>query len=276
MTSPSPRTRPAWVIVLVLAGLSMIGPFTIDTIFPGFASMGRQFGVDSTAMQQVTTAYLVPFAIMSIFHGPLSDALGRRPVMLVGLIGYVVASVLCALAPTLGWLLVARGMQGFFAGAATVVSRAIVRDIYAGHQAQKVMGQVMMIFSIAPAIAPVIGGWLLLLGPWPGIFWFVAGYGLVMAVLTVVVLPETLPPEQRQPLRLGAGSGGEVVAVPATVAGDGVHLRGLHLLCDGGADHRRRPARARGAGLLDALRAAHHRHGARVLAHRATGRADGR
>lgn len=200
---PVARTRPDWLIVLVLAGLSMLGPFTIDTIFPGFTSMGEQFGVDSTAMQQVTTAYLVPFAVMSIVHGPLSDAVGRKPVMIAGLLGYVVASVLCALAPSLGWLLAGRALQGFFAGAATVVSRAVVRDIYEGHRAQKVMGQVMMIFSIAPAIAPVIGGWVLLLGPWPGVFWFVAAYGALVAVLTILILPETLDPQDREPLRPG-------------------------------------------------------------------------
>lgn len=198
----SPR-HAGWLVTVVLASLAMIGPFTIDTIFPGFASMGVQLGVDSTVMQQVTTAYLVPFAVMSIFHGPISDAVGRKPVMLVGLSGFVLAGIACALAPSLGWLLVARAGQGFFAGAATVVSRAVVRDLYEGAEAQRLMSQIMVIFSIAPAVAPVVGGWLLALGPWPWIFWFVAAYGVVVAVLTVVVLPETLPAQDRQPLRIG-------------------------------------------------------------------------
>lgn len=200
---PSRAPAPTWLVTIVLAGLAMIGPFTIDTIFPGFASMGEQFEVDSATMQQVTTAYLIPFAVMSIFHGPISDAVGRKPVMLVGLAGFVLAGIGCALAPSLGWLLAARAGQGFFAGAATVVSRAVVRDLYEGAEAQRLMSQIMVIFSIAPAIAPVVGGWLLAVGPWPLIFWFVAGYGVAVAVLMTFVLPETLPVEDRQPLRVG-------------------------------------------------------------------------
>lgn len=194
---------PAWTVTAVVAALAMVGPFTIDTIFPGFVSLGRQFDVDATALQQVTSVYLLTFAAMSVLHGPLSDALGRKPVMLAGLLGYVVASVVCALAPSLGWLLVGRGLQGVFAGAATVVSRAVIRDLYSGAQAQRLMSQVMMIFAIAPAMAPIIGGWLLELGPWPVIFWFVALYALAVAVVMVLVLPETLDPADRVPLRIG-------------------------------------------------------------------------
>lgn len=200
MTRPS--APPAWTVTAVVAALAMVGPFTIDTIFPGFVSLGRQFEADATALQQVTSVYLLTFAAMSVLHGPLSDALGRKPVMLAGLLGYVVASVVCALAPSLGWLLVGRGLQGVFAGAATVVSRAVIRDLYSGATAQRLMSQVMMIFAIAPALAPIIGGWLLRLGPWPVIFWFVAAYALVVAVVMVLVLPETLDPADRVPLRL--------------------------------------------------------------------------
>src|SRR5690625_5917709 len=97
----------------------MIGPFAIDTVFPAFGIIGGDFDVDATAMQQVTSAYMVAFAVMSIFHGPLSDAVGRKPVMMAGLTGFAAANVLAALAPSLGWLLVARFLQGSFAGAAT-------------------------------------------------------------------------------------------------------------------------------------------------------------
>jgi len=178
----------------------MIGPFAIDTVFPAFGIIGGDFDVDATAMQQVTSAYMVAFAVMSIFHGPLSDAVGRKPVMMAGLTGFAAANVLAALAPSLGWLLVARFLQGSFAGAATIVSRVVIRDLFAGAQAQKLMSQVMMIFSIAPAIAPIVGGWLLTVGQWPLIFWAVAGYGLLLIVAVAILLPETQRPENRQPL----------------------------------------------------------------------------
>lgn len=215
MTSSAPggagtaaRTPSLRVLTLTLATLSMIGPFTIDTVFPGFAQLGRELDATPAALQQVTSVYLLAFALMSVVHGPLSDALGRRPVMLAGLGGYVAASAACALAPSLGWLLAARVAQGLFAGAATIVSRAVVRDLFSGAAAQRLMSQVMMIFAVAPAIAPVLGGWILQWGPWPWIFWFVGAYGVMAALLVVLVLPESLPPEQRQPLRLGAVVGG--------------------------------------------------------------------
>lgn len=196
--------RATLLVTTTLAALAMIGPFTIDTIFPGFEAIGRDFDADAAALQQITSVYLLSFALMSVFHGPISDALGRKPVMIGGLLGYVVASVVCALAPTLGALLVARVFQGLFAGAATIVSRAVIRDLFSGAEAQRLMARVMMIFAVAPAVAPVIGGEILRLGPWHWIFWFVALYGVGAAVLTAVVLPETHPKERRSPLRVGA------------------------------------------------------------------------
>lgn len=196
--------RAGILITLVLAGLAMIGPFAIDTVFPAFGVIGGDFAVDATAMQQVTSVYMVAFAVMSIFHGPLSDALGRKPVMIAGLTGFAAANVLAALAPSLAVLLVARFLQGAFAGAATIVSRVVIRDLFAGAQAQKLMSQVMMIFSIAPAVAPIIGGWLLTIGQWPLIFWAVTGYGLLLIVAVATLLPETQRPENRQPLHAGS------------------------------------------------------------------------
>ena len=190
-------------MTLVLAGLSMLGPFTIDTVFPAFTRIGEEFGASTAAMQQVTSTYMLAFAVMSIFHGPISDSLGRKPVMIAGLIGYVVASAGCALAPNLGVLLLMRTLQGTFAGAATIVSRVVVRDRYAGPQAHRLMSRIMMIFSLAPAIAPVIGGWLLQTGDWRIIFWFVAGYGVLALVGVLLVLPETHPASERMPLRVG-------------------------------------------------------------------------
>src|SRR5699024_663252 len=182
----------------------MIGPFTIDTIFPGFEAIGRDFAVDATALQQLTSTYLLAFALMSVLHGPLSDALGRKPVMIGGLVGYTVASVVAATAPSFAVLLAARVAQGLFAGAATIVSRAVIRDLFEGPEAQRLMARVMMIFAVAPAVAPVIGGEILRFATWHAIFWFVGVYAVATAVLTALVLPETLPPQDRTRLRVGA------------------------------------------------------------------------
>lgn len=189
---------------LIIAMLGMIGPFTIDTIFPGFARIGVQFGVNDAALQQLVSVYLLSFAVTSLFHGPISDAVGRKPVMMIGLGVYVLASVGCALAPNLPVLLGFRVLQGASAGAGLIISRALVRDLYSGSQAQRVMAQVMMIFGIAPAIAPVIGGWLLTLGNWPVIFVFLAAYGALLLALVAFGLPETHPMQARTPVRVSA------------------------------------------------------------------------
>ena len=195
--------RAGWLLTCVLAAMAMIGPFSIDTPFPAFATMRADFGVGVDAMQLVVSAYMFAFAVMTPLHGPISDAVGRRPVILGGLAVYVLASIGCALSPTLPVLLGFRVLQGLCAGASTIIGRTIVRDLFEGAQAQRVMSQVMMIFGLAPAIAPIVGGWLLRLGPWPLIFWFIAAFSAVLAVAVAVLVPETHPPERRRPLRLG-------------------------------------------------------------------------
>ena len=182
MTPAHPTPRRSGVgLTLVLAGLSMFGPFSIDTAFPAFQQMGAELEVGSAAMQQVVSVYLLAFAIMSLVHGPLSDAVGRRPVMVAGIAVFVLASIGCALSTSLPVLLVCRALQGFSAGAGQIVSRAVVRDLFDGAEAQRLMSHVAMIFGVAPAIAPIIGGALLGLGRWPLVFWFLAAFGLLMA-----------------------------------------------------------------------------------------------
>ncbi len=203
MTSP-PDRRLLWLVPLILAGLSMLGPFSIDTPFPAFRQIGSDFGVTSDEMQLVVSAYLISFGLMSPFHGPLSDALGRKPVIVGGVAVYVAASIGCALSPDLGTLLVFRVLQGLSAGGGVIVSRTVIRDVFEGPDAQRLMSRVMMIFSVAPAIAPVIGGVLLQLGPWPITFWFMAGVALLLVAVVLVWLPETHPPQRRIPLRVGA------------------------------------------------------------------------
>ena len=209
--------RAVALIPLVLALLSMIGPFSIDTPFPAFAEMGEALQVSSGELQLVVTAYMLAFASMSLFHGPLSDALGRKPVIIGSLVVYAVASVACAFAPTLEWLLVGRVAQGLAAGGSTIVSRTIIRDLFDGLRAQRMMSQVAVIFGVAPAVAPIVGGLLIQVGPWQTVFWFMAMLALVLAIVSVTLLPESHPPERRVPLRVGEIFRGltEVMRVPA-------------------------------------------------------------
>lgn len=200
--SPSRRAQSGLLLTLVLAGMSMLGPFSIDTPFPAFAQMRGEFGVGVDEMQLVVSAYMLAFAVMSPFHGPLSDALGRRPVVVASLIAYAVASIGCALAPNLEVLLLFRVFQGLSAGGSTIIGRTIIRDLFDGPEAQRVMSQVMMIFGLAPAVAPIVGGFLLGVGPWPTIFWFMGLFAIALAAVVVAVVPETHPRERRRPLRL--------------------------------------------------------------------------
>ncbi|HYH33838.1 MAG TPA: multidrug effflux MFS transporter [Nocardioides sp.] len=203
MSSPLDR-RLLWLVPTILAGLSMLGPFSIDTPFPAFPSMADDFDVTDDDMQLVVSAYLVAFGVMSPFHGPLSDAIGRRPVILGGVLVYAVASIGCALSPNLESLLVFRVLQGLSAGGGVIVSRTVIRDVFDGAEAQRLMSRVMMIFALAPAIAPVIGGVLLQAGAWPITFWFMAAVALLLITVVAVWLPETHPAERRIPLRVSA------------------------------------------------------------------------
>ena len=193
-----PEIRYRRLLPLLIAGLATIGPFTIDTYLPSFPAIAAEMGTTEVLVQQTLTAYLIPFAFMMLFHGAISDAVGRRPVILIGVGGYVLASIGCALATSMPMLLICRALQGLVAGASTSLSRAVVRDAYQGVEAQRLLSRVMLIFAIAPAIAPVIGGWLQTWFGWRANFWFLALFGAVLLAACYRYLPETHPPSSRQ------------------------------------------------------------------------------
>lgn len=189
---------PRWALAALLALLGMVGPFAVDTYLPAFAGMARSLDASPVQMQQTLSAYLFGFAFMSLFHGAVSDSFGRRPVVLWGVALFTLSSVGCALSQNIGQLVLFRTIQGLSTGAGIVVSRAVVRDMFEPAQAQKVMSQITIFFGIAPAIAPIIGGWLFVLADWHSIFWFLAGFGVVLWLANFRLLPETLHPTQRQ------------------------------------------------------------------------------
>lgn len=181
----------------LLAALSMIGPFSIDAVFPAFPLVGARFDVDAAALQQLISVYLITYAAMSLFHGAISDAIGRKPVIVAGMLVYALASVGAAMSTSFAMLLACRGLQGMCAGAGLVVGRAVIRDSLEGPAAQRLMSQVMMIFGVAPVIAPMIGALLLPLGGWHGIFWLLAGFTVLLALALQLFLDETHPPARR-------------------------------------------------------------------------------
>ncbi len=195
----APITMP--LLAVILAALAMIGPFTIDTYLPSFPFIGRDLQATPAQLQQTLSLYLFTVAFMTLFHGTLSDSFGRRPVILASLLLYVITSAGCALATSLPQLLFWRAVQGLAAGAGIIVGRAIIRDSFAGPEAQRLMSLVTMIFGIAPAIAPVIGGWLQGAFGWRYVFWFLAAYGGLLLIVCVRRLPETHPRAARQPFR---------------------------------------------------------------------------
>jgi DHA1 family bicyclomycin/chloramphenicol resistance-like MFS transporter len=190
---------PRWALAFLLAVLGMLGPFSIDTYIPAFAGIARALDATPVQMQQTLSAYLFGFAFMNLFHGALSDSFGRRPVVLVGIAMFTLASLGCALSQSIGQLVFFRGLQGLSTGAGIVVSRAVIRDMFPPAQAQKVMSQVTIYFGVAPAVAPIVGGWLFVHLGWHSVFWFLTGVGVVLWLANFRLLPETLHFTQRQP-----------------------------------------------------------------------------
>jgi DHA1 family bicyclomycin/chloramphenicol resistance-like MFS transporter len=185
-----------------LAGLTMVGPLAIDTYLPSFPAIALAFDASPLMVQQTLSAFLFTFAFMMLFYGTLSDSFGRRPVLLISLLVYIAASIGAALAPSFGWLLTCRVLQGLAAGAGSVISRAIVQDLFKGSEAQKILSHIMMVFGLAPAIAPILGGALQVSMGWRSVFWFLASFGALMFVVVYRYLPESLP--QRHPFHLKA------------------------------------------------------------------------
>ena len=194
---------PRWALALLLAVLSMIAPFAVDTYLPAFSGIAQSLGATPVQMQQTLSAYLFGFALMNLFHGALSDSFGRRPVVLGGIALFTLASAGCALSQNIGALVFFRFLQGMSTGAGVVVSRAVIRDMFEPQQAQKVMSQVTIYFGIAPAVAPIIGGWLFVHLGWHSVFWLLTALGAGLWVAVHRLLPETLHADHRQSFAFG-------------------------------------------------------------------------
>ncbi|MFC5512387.1 multidrug effflux MFS transporter [Massilia jejuensis] len=203
---PVPLPAPHRIVMLsagglatLLAGLSMLGPFSIDAYLPAFPQIEASLNASPLEVQQTLTAYMLAFAGMVLWHGALSDAFGRRNVILVALVVFAIGTFGCAAASTVHYLWVFRIMQGVSAGAGVVVGRAIIRDLYSDAPAARLLSMVTMIFSIAPAVAPVLGGWIVTWFDWRAIFLALCAYTVLLFWVSWKHLPETVPPSRRQP-----------------------------------------------------------------------------
>ncbi|RPI42674.1 MAG: Bcr/CflA family efflux MFS transporter [Betaproteobacteria bacterium] len=210
---PSARRASGQILIVLLGLLSMLGPFSNDTVLPNFPHIESHFGIGDVRMQQTLTLYFAPFAVMMLLHGTLSDAFGRRRIIVLGMAAYSAAAFVCATAQSFETLLLGRFLQGLSAGAGIVVGRAIVRDLYAGDAAQRALALLMIIFGIAPGVAPIIGGWIGHLFGWRAVFTFLTLLSAALCLLAFVCLPETLPPSRRTALSFGSIAKGFVQAL---------------------------------------------------------------
>ncbi|MGZ5098333.1 MAG: multidrug effflux MFS transporter [Usitatibacter sp.] len=187
-----------WGFAAMLAALAALGPFSIDAYLPAFAGIQDSLGATPLEIQQTLSGYLFAFGLMFLFHGALSDSFGRRPVILAALVVYTLASAFAALTTSVHGLIGWRIVQGLSVGAGMVVGRAMIRDLFGSEDAQRLMSMVTLFFGLAPAIAPIIGGWLFVAMGWRAIFWFLAAVGALLVAAGWRFLPETLPDSARQ------------------------------------------------------------------------------
>ena len=186
-----------WLIITI-ALLSMVGPFSIDTYLPSFPALETEFNIDRGVLLQSIGFYLFASALSTLFWGPLSDHIGRRLVIISTLLLYMLASLGCAMSQDFNSFLLFRVLQGISASGGMVAGRAMIRDAHDEHDAHRAMAYVMMLFALAPAIAPIIGGWLHLAFGWRSVFYFLALYGAIIIFMATYFLPETLEKNMRQ------------------------------------------------------------------------------
>jgi MFS transporter, DHA1 family, multidrug resistance protein len=189
---------------VVLGLLSVIGPFAIDMYLPTLPAIGKSLSADTASVQASIMAFMLATAFFSLIYGPVSDMVGRKPPLYIGIALYIVGAVGCALAQNIEWLVAFRFVQGVGACASFSLPRAIVRDNYTGAAAAQLFSLLMLVFSISPILAPSVGSLVIQFGDWREIFWVMTGAGVLTLLLAVFVLKETRPKEARVESSVGA------------------------------------------------------------------------
>lgn len=203
-SSPTPAKPRTLRNALILGSLSAFAPLSIDMYLPALPRMAHDLHSADSTLQLTLTAFIVGLAVGQLVLGPISDVVGRRRPLLAGLALYALSSVLCALSPSVGLLIAARLLQALGAAAGIVIARAIVRDLYSGKEMTKFFSLLMLVSGVGPVLAPVIGGQVLRVTSWRGVFVVLAVFSALLLLATVLAMPESLPPGQRSPGRLGA------------------------------------------------------------------------
>ncbi len=203
-TNPQPAQQLTLLLIFILGGISALTPFAIDMYLPAMPEIARDLLVSPGAVQQTLIAYTAGFAIGQLFHGPISDSYGRRPVLIVGIVFFLVGAVFCALADDIETLTYVRAAQGFFGSAGAVVVQALVRDMFDKEEFSRSMSFITLVTTLAPLLAPMIGGYLSLWLGWRSLFWLLAVLAGLVILMVVFLLPETLPTKNRPVLRIGS------------------------------------------------------------------------
>ncbi|HDG1671384.1 TPA: Bcr/CflA family multidrug efflux MFS transporter [Kluyvera cryocrescens] len=196
------RPRSSLSIVFILGLLAMLMPLSIDMYLPALPVISAQFGVPAGSAQMTLSTYILGFAVGQLLYGPMADSLGRKPVILGGTLIFATAAAACALAPTIDYLIVTRFFHGLAAAAASVVINALMRDIYPKEEFSRMMSFVMLVTTIAPLVAPIVGGAVLVWFSWHAIFWILAVAALLASAMVYFFIDETLAVEKRQPFHL--------------------------------------------------------------------------
>jgi len=190
-------TQRLFKTALILGLLTAIGPFAIDMYLPALPSIGDKLNASIPEVQASLMTFLGAVAVCQIFYGPISDMVGRKPPLYFGLVVFAVASLAASLSPTIGWLIVARFVQGIGACAMMAIPRAVVRDYHTGPDAARLMTLLMLVFSVSPILAPLTGSLIIELWSWRGIFMLMAFCAVLGIVLLTFAMPETRPKEMR-------------------------------------------------------------------------------
>lgn len=197
-------SRPHLVLTLLLGALTAFAPMSIDMYLPSFPTLQREFAGNPGLVQATLSLFFIGLAIGQAVYGPLADRFGRKPPLYAGLALYVAGSVIAAFAPSLETLVAARFIQGIGGCAGMVIARAIVRDLFDERDSARMLTMLMLVMGLAPILAPIVGGQLLVFFGWRSVFWVLTGFGALCLLFSVTSLRESLPPERRLPGGIGA------------------------------------------------------------------------